>query len=123
MKILTIFIAALFTFHLSSAQIFSLNDTTQDTSSYISSDKNVKNEQRVQRGSLKGPQAKNHPDWRFRSSKISVAHPNAVQRKQGPEAKNHKVWKDTTRKVSVVKKEKRDLKGPRAKNYKPWKNR
>mgnify|MGYP001142014913 CR=1 FL=1 len=121
MKALTIFIATLFIFNFSSAQVLSPNDTTRDMYSDELSDKSLTKEQRVQRGSLKGPKAKNHPDWKFRPSRVEITHPTSFSRKTGPNAKNHKVWQDTTRKTPVLRKERKNLKGPRAKNYKPWK--
>ena len=86
----------------------------------------VKKEQRFERGDLKGPRAKNHPDYRYKSSKVAVTAPATVSEKRvGPAAKNYKPWQDDTRTqhVIVTKKEKKDLKGPRAKNRKPWDNR
>ncbi|WKN40538.1 hypothetical protein [Tunicatimonas pelagia] len=123
MKTLIIFIATLFVFNISSAQMASIYDTTHDISSDELSDNSVKEEQRVQRGSLKGPKAKNHPDWKFQPTKVVVTHPASVERQVGPEAKNQKVWQDTARTTPIVKKEKKNLKGPRAKNHKPWMNR
>lgn len=88
--------------------------------------KEIRQEQRVKLGDLKGPRAKNYPIHAYQPSKVVVAAPTeSVKRRMGPAAKNYRPWQDDTetQRVTVTKKERRNLKGPRYKNRKPWDNR
>ncbi len=85
----------------------------------------VKDEESMKMGDLKGPKAKNYPKYRYDASEVVVeeVQPNE-ERLVGPAAKNYKPWEDSNSEQHVVitVKEKKNLKGPRAKNQKPWDN-
>ena len=84
----------------------------------------VKQEQNYQRGDLKGPRAKNHPDWKYKSSLTVVKHATSPKNRIGPAAKNYHPGRNNqpAQYQMVTKKDKENLKGPRAKNRKPWRN-
>jgi hypothetical protein len=123
MKILSVFILTVFTYGAALSQGVSYTNIPSVEPEPPSPNEVIKG-QKVQRGVLKGPKAKNHPDWMYRSSEVMVAEPSTTRRVTGPEAKNLKVWENDTSEeyMPVMKKERRNLKGPRAKNYKPWNN-
>ncbi len=83
----------------------------------------VKKEQRLELGDLKGPQAKNYPKYKYVASEVTVEAPSAdTERRIGPEAKNYRPWQDDqpTQHVTITQKDRKNLKGPLAKNQKPW---
>lgn len=123
MKVLHIFLTTLFFYSTSQAQELTYNNTVTSVSDPVSVTEVIKG-QKVQRGMLKGPKAKNHPDWQYRASKVLVSQPETLNRVTGPKAKNSQPWRDSAEQelVPVMRKQKPSLKGPKAKNYKPFQN-
>ena len=123
MKVLSTLIITVFIYSSALSQGVSYTDIPR-VEPEPPSPKEVIKGQKIQRGVLKGPKAKNHPDWMYRSTEVVIAEPTATKRVTGPQAKNTKVWEDDSSEnyVPVMKKERKNLKGPRAKNQKPWNN-
>ena len=121
MNTLAPLLCVLFIYSISLAQSNRYANKTQQIPDPLANTE-VKKEQRVERGDLKGPRAKNHPTHQYRASKVVVAPAEASEKRMGPAAKNYRPWQDDTRtkQVVVTKKKRKNLKGPRAKNHKPW---
>lgn len=123
MKMLSIAITTIFIYGASVAQ-----GNSHHPPSFLKNDPPARteaaNDQRVTLGDLKGPRAKNHPEYKYDASKVIIEAPHSAERQVGPEVKNNQPWESNApdQHVVVAKKEKSNLKGPRAKNQKPWDN-
>ncbi len=123
MKMLPIAITAVFIYGASVAQgtSFYVPTATDDPPTYHE----MKKEQNPELGDLKGPRAKNYPEYKYKSTKVAVESTKANEaRRIGPKAKNSQAWDrtDSAQHLVVTQKKKKHLKGPRAKNQKPWNN-
>lgn len=124
MKYLTFIFSLAFIYSASLAQGTSYRQHAPTT--HVPDKTEVKKEQRVELGDLKGPRAKNYPTHKYQSSEVVVTAPaESTEKRMGPAAKNYRPWRDDTeaQRVTITKKERKNLKGPRFKNRKPWDNR